>query len=154
MNPEPEWLRGLNRSRGEHDETNINQGKTMRYHVIPGTPVVAVQLAFDNMQLLHYTKWGGAQVANHGDWLIADPAGGAYTCDQDVFAATYRETEVRGQYQKFGTIEAERATEDGVITTLEGSSEYAAGDYIVTNPTGERYPVKAAVFGKKYRAAA
>lgn len=35
----------------------------------------------------------------------------------------------------------EIASEPGVIQTLEGPVEYAAGDYIMTGPKGEQYPI-------------
>lgn len=125
-----------------------------RYNVIPGTPVVAVPLKFDAMEPLRYTKWGGAQVAEHGDWLIAEADGqSAYTCKGDVFAATYQPTGAPGQYQKFGHVDAEVATEDGAVETLEGSTAYKAGDFIVTNATGERYAMSAAKFHSRYTAA-
>lgn len=124
------------------------------YNVIPGTPVVAVQLRFDDMAPLRYTKWGDNQTAHHGDWLIAELDGsGAYTCAEAVFKATYQAIDVRGQYQKFGTVEAEIATEDGAVKTLEGSTNYKAGDYIVTNATGEQYAMSAAKFAARYSAA-
>lgn len=122
------------------------------YAVIPGTPVVAVQLRFDDMVPLRYTKWDADQAAKHGDWLIAETDGrGSYTCEESVFNATYQATDVRGQYQKFGTVEAEIATEDGAVKTLEGSTSYKAGDYIVTNSTGEQYAMSAAKFEARYR---
>lgn len=120
-----------------------------RYNVI-AAPVTAVPLKFDAMEPLRYTKWGSAQVASHGDWLIAEEDGTARTCRADVFAATYQPTGAPGQYQKFGYVDAEVATEDGTVATLEGSTVYKAGDFIVTNATGEQYAMSAAKFHARY----
>lgn len=113
--------------------------KDMKY--IKNSTVVAVQI---NLTLsggkLHYEKWGGQQEASEGDWLI-DNNGEAYTCEQKVFASTYEQVSP-GVYRKTATIEAEQATEDGAIDTLEGSSKYKAGDFLVTNPGGDRYPIE------------
>lgn len=111
--------------------------------------VAAVQL---NLELpnaeLKYEKWGAMQVAKQGDWLI-DNNGEVYTCDKKVFADTYEEAG-KGEYRKIATIEAERANEDGKIETLEGESEYKVGDYIVTNPGGDRYPIEQDKFENMY----
>lgn len=40
----------------------------------------------------------------------------------------------------------EIAEEDGVIQTLEGPVTYQAGDYIMTGPKGEQYPISPAKF--------
>jgi hypothetical protein len=55
-----------------------------------------------------------------------------YTVDADVFSRTYEH--VAGvEYQKIGTVWAERATSPGRIETNEGSTGYDAGDYVVYN---------------------
>lgn len=38
-------------------------------------------------------------------------------------------------------VEFEVATDDGQILTLEGPVHYRQGDYIMTGPKGERYPI-------------
>lgn len=42
----------------------------------------------------------------------------------------------------------EVATEDGIIRTLEGTQRYLRGDFIVTGPKGEKYPVPQEAFTK------
>jgi hypothetical protein len=120
----------------------------MRY--VKTETVAAVQI---NLELpdgvLMYEKWGGLQVASQGDWLI-DNNGEVYTCEAKVFASTY-EMVSKGQYRKTATVEAEQTTEDGTVETLEGKSGYKAGDYIVTNPGGDRYPVEKVKFEAMYQ---
>lgn len=47
-------------------------------------------------------------------------------------------------------VEAEKATKDGIIKTLEGNMKYKKGDYIITGVNGERYPVAKDIFLKTY----
>ena len=42
----------------------------------------------------------------------------------------------------------EVATDDGVIDTLENPVPYKKGDYIMTGPTGEQYPIGPETFNK------
>jgi hypothetical protein len=42
----------------------------------------------------------------------------------------------------------EVATDDGVIDTLENPVPYKAGDYIMTGPEGEQYPISPETFNK------
>lgn len=117
----------------------------MRYKAKP-IPVQAIQLDI----ALTYEKWGGTQCSRVGDWLLSKE-GETYTCESAVFAETYRQMEHRaGWFYKDVTVDAVQAEEDGVVKTLEGSSDYLAGDYIVTNPGGDRYCVDAAKFESLY----
>lgn len=126
-------------------------GAFKTYNVI-AAPVTAVLLAFDDMEPLRYTKWGGPQVANHGDWLIAESDGkSAYTCAADVFAATYAPVDGQpGRFQKFGSVEAAEATADGSIETREGFTSYAAGDMILRGPLGDMWAMSSAKFRARY----
>ena len=123
------------------------------YNVI-AAPVTAVPLSFDGMEPLKYTKWGKPQTAKHGDWLIAEQDGqSAYTCAADVFAATYQPVAGQpGRYQKFGTVEAAEATEPGTVQTLEGSTDYVAGDFVLRGPSGDMWAMGATKFHARYAA--
>ena len=92
--------------------------------------VVAVRLDFETDGLV-YRKWGGAQRAKAGDWLV-DNNGDVYTVDAEVFARTY-ERVLAGVYIKITPVWAEVATHAGSVKTKEGQSHYQAGDYIVSN---------------------
>jgi hypothetical protein len=101
-----------------------------RYVRRPDRPVIAVRIALDTDGLV-YRKWGGEQRANAGDWLV-DNGGDVYTVNHDAFARTYRKTGP-GTYVKTTPIWAERAERGGSVKTKEGSTHYAAGDYLVSN---------------------
>jgi hypothetical protein len=97
-----------------------------------------------------YEKWGGTQKASVGDWLLCKN-GETYTCEGKVFDTTYVPLEGRdGWYYKYVAIEAEVASSDGKVKTLEGYSDYKAGDYLVTNPGGDQYVIEAAKFTVLY----
>lgn len=98
-----------------------------------------------------YNKWGGPQTCKEGDLLIYND-GEFYTCDREVFESTYEATEGQDRYVKTALIEAEEATEDGKVTTLEGESAYKAGDFIVTNPGGDQYCIGREKFLSMYEA--
>ena len=100
-----------------------------------------------------YQKWGGTQRCKPGDWLVNN-AGDTYTIDAEVFAKTYRELSP-GVYEKVGDVWAEQALAAGVIPTKEGSTEYAAGDYLVFNdPEGrDGYAMSGETFDSLYEPA-
>src|SRR5262245_52778625 len=101
-----------------------------RYIRRPDRPVAAVRLSLETDGLV-YRKWGGDQRAKTGDWIV-DNDGDVYTVDADVFARTYRQT-ATGAYVKTTPVWAERASRAGFVKTKEGSTQYNAGDYIVSN---------------------
>lgn len=96
----------------------------------PDRPVAAVRLALDTAGLI-YRKWGAEQRAKPGDWIV-DNDGDVYSVDADVFSRTYRQT-ATGAYVKTTPVWAERAMHPGSVKTKEGSTQYASGDYVVSN---------------------
>jgi len=111
--------------------------------------VVAVQLKLET-DGLHYKKWGGEQHAKRGDWLV-DNNGDVYTVDAAVFARTYQPLRP-GTYLKSTPIWAEVALASGSVQTKEGQSQYAAGDYLVSNDEegSDAYCMNAAQFIAMY----
>jgi hypothetical protein len=101
-----------------------------RYRSRPDRVVIAVQIDLD-LSSFTYTKWGGEQRAKSGDWLV-DNNGDVYTVDADVFARTYRNVGP-GQYTKVTQVWASVASDSGTVETLEGSTAYVPGDYLVSN---------------------
>ena len=97
-----------------------------------------------------YQKWGGTQRCKRGDWLVNN-RGDAYTIDAQSFERTYQMVSP-GVYEKNATVWAEPASISGAIQTKEGSTAYAAGDYLVFNePDGkDGYAMKAETFHKLY----
>jgi hypothetical protein len=53
-------------------------------------------------------------------------------------------------YRKRSTVEARRAEMPGVADTAWGPIPYEIGDWLVTNPDGETYPVGPGVFARDY----
>lgn len=111
--------------------------------------MAAVRLALDTDGLV-YQKWGGEQRAKPGDWIV-DNNGDVYSVDADVFARTYRQT-ATGAYVKTTPVWAERATRAGSVKTKEGSTQYEAGDYIVSNNSdgSDEYAMTAQTFEALY----
>jgi hypothetical protein len=120
-----------------------------RYRRKEQTTVVAIRLALD-IDGLTYRKWGGTQQAKPGDWLVKN-GDDVYTVDADSFQQTYREVS-QGLYEKSGNVWAKRAEVAGTIKTKEGSTDYAAGDYLVSNNPDESdcYAVSAEKFKQLY----
>lgn len=100
---------------------------------------------------LTYNKWGGSQTAKVGDFLLYNSAanGDVYTCDKTVMETTYEEVG-ENEYIKTATIEAYEALDTGEVSTLEGKSAYKPGDFIVTNPGGDKYVISAETFQNMY----
>ncbi len=94
------------------------------------TDVTAVKLDLDTEGFV-YRKWGGIQTCKPGDWLVNNQ-GDTYTIDAQTFVETYKETSP-GLYTKTAVVWAEVAESGGVIKTLEGETQYQAGDYLVYN---------------------
>jgi hypothetical protein len=101
-----------------------------RYRKRPDHFVIAVQVNLD-IDGFAYKKWGGVQRCKPGDWIV-DNNGDVYTVDGSVFLGTYRRVGP-GTYVKTTPVWAEIAAMSGTVHTTEGSSDYNAGDYIVSN---------------------
>ena len=120
-----------------------------RFRRRPDQAVAAVQLNLET-DGLRYRKWGHDQLAKPGDWLV-DNGGDVYTVNADTFASTYRAVG-RGAYLKSTPVWAERAGTAGSVTTREGATTYAAGDWLVSNREdgGDAYAITAAKFAQLY----
>lgn len=120
-----------------------------RFRRRPDQTVAAVQLNLET-EGLRYRKWGHDQLAKPGDWVV-DNGGDVYTVDAEIFARTYREVG-RGAYLKSTPVWAERATAAGQVTTKEGATAYAAGDWLVSNREdgSDAYAIAAGKFETLY----
>jgi hypothetical protein len=120
-----------------------------RFRRRPDQAVTAIRLELD-FDGLAYRKWGGAQRAQRGDWLV-DNAGDIYTVAADSFARTYREV-APGRYVKTAPVWAEQAAQAGSVATQEGRTHYQAGDWLVSNQADgqDGYAVDAATFQRLY----
>jgi len=119
----------------------------------PNNLIVAIQLNFSLPDGLLYEKWGGAQMASEGDWLVNNN-GDVYTVAAESFAKTYSEVS-RGLYRKIAPVWARPAAGSGAIRTKEGETCYCAGDYIVSNNSEGRdnYAVEKEKFETMYELA-
>jgi hypothetical protein len=54
------------------------------------------------------------------------------------------------KYRKKVSVDAEEAKIDGQMMTRTGLHQYKQGDFIITNPDGERYPCPRDVFLSTY----
>ena len=127
-------------------------GALCKYRRRQSTTVVAVRLDLDTTGFT-YQKWGGRQRCKRGDWIVSN-AGDTYTVDAATFERTYRGVSP-GVYEKTGLVWARAASEPGVVRTKEGSTEYAAGDFLVFNdPDGQDgYAMSAETFESLYEPA-
>ena len=114
----------------------------------PNNLVVAIQLNFSLPDGLLYEKWGSAQAASEGDWLVNNN-GDVYTVEKTSFAKTYREVS-KGLYRKVTPVWAMQATHPGAIKTKEGETHYQTGDYIVFNSVEENESDGYAVIREKF----
>lgn len=120
-----------------------------QYKKRPNFHVTAVQIDL-NCDGFTYHKWGNPQKCRAGDWLVNN-AGDTYTVEKAYFADHYQLLRP-GLYEKVGAVWAEQAPQDGAIETLEGMSNYLAGDYLVYDrPSGgDAYAVNKNKFENMY----
>jgi hypothetical protein len=115
----------------------------------PTTHVHAIRLAFET-DGFDYEKWGARQHCKAGDWIVQSDDD-TYTVDAEVFARTYEQV-AGAEYRKSGTVWAEQQERAGTIKSLEGSTAYAAGDYVVFNDRArtDGYAIERAKFERLY----
>jgi hypothetical protein len=134
-----------------HQQDSPGAGRR-KYVKKPDQTVVAIQLELDGIDFT-YEKWGATQRCKPGDWLV-DSDGDVYSVDKDTFARTYQKVST-GHYLKTTPVWAETAGEAGRVKTLEGTTGYQAGDYLVFNQEdgGDAYAVAKAKFESMYEPA-
>jgi hypothetical protein len=111
---------------------------------------IRLDLDFDGFT---YRKWDGTQRCHKGDWLV-DNDGDVYTVNAATFAETYRRRD-DGTYEKIAPVWAAPADAAGAVPTTEGTTGYAAGDYIVSNKEdgSDSYAVAKDKFERMYEPA-
>ena len=120
-----------------------------KYYPKAHNTVKAMPINLPNVEV-NYEKWGGAQQANQGDWLV-NRGDEFYTVEQSSFNDTYRCIE-GNTYLKIAPVWAEIAKENGKIKTKEGESHFSAGDYLVYNDQNKKdgYAIKNTLFNDLY----
>ena len=116
--------------------------------------VLAIPLDLDLVAPIQYQKWGSTQTAVSGSFLMQSPAGEVYTCASDAEGTAPLNyapiSDEPGWFRKQGTVEAYQATAAGKIETLEGTTYYGPGDYVIKNPDGDMYAIGQAKFDIRY----
>lgn len=87
-----------------------------------------------------------------GDYKVWDNGGPdkSWVVDKEIFESTYHKNG-GGKYEKKPTqTRFSIADRDGSLNTMEGPMAYKKGDYIITGPKGEQYPMSAERFGQRY----
>jgi hypothetical protein len=127
-------------------------GKRRKYVRKPDAFVTAVKLDLDTDGFT-FRKWGGEQRCKAGDWLVENQ-GDTYTVDAEVFDRTYALVSP-GVYRKITPVWAEEAEAPGTVDTMEGTTDYAAGDFIVSNHEdgADSWAITAEMFRKLYEPA-
>lgn len=98
------------------------------------------------------TRRGGRLVGRAGDWLVSED-GDHWTVTAEVFAQTYKPTDVHGHYRKTARVRAVRMARRFLVETLEGPVPGEANDWLVQNPGGDAWPIDAKTFERRYTVA-
>lgn len=96
------------------------------------------------------TPRGDQLTGKAGDWWVVAEDGSSRTVAADVFGAAYAQIE-RQVYRRIGTIRARQAQGRERVESLEGAAHAEPGDWIATDPSGNRWPIPAEVFAELYR---
>lgn len=94
------------------------------------------------------TSGGDALTAKAGDWWVME-GDDRWSVSHHIFTQTY-ESLGENRYQKCATVTAVPIDRPFAVQTPEGVASGEAGDWLVQNPTGECWPVNAAVFARRY----
>ncbi|MGB7983274.1 MAG: hypothetical protein WCF36_21035 [Candidatus Nanopelagicales bacterium] len=96
------------------------------------------------------TASGDMLCGNAGDWWVEGPAGVVRSVTHLEFTATY-EPLGEGRYQRSGFTTARQVDVEEVVDTLEGPARALPGDWVVTGPNGNSWPVPDQVFRHSYK---
>ena len=98
------------------------------------------------------TDSGTPMVAQPGDLIITDPAGGIRSVTPDSFASTYKQVE-GNLYERTGEVWARPAQPGERVMTQEGEDVAGEGQWRVTDDDGNSWFVPGDVFTANYRPA-
>ncbi len=84
-----------------------------------------------------------------GDWWVVTPDGVARTVSAVEFPLLYEQVESQ-VYRRRGSVSARRLNAADVVHTLEGDTNAAAGDWLVTDDRGNSWPVPDDEFRRSY----
>lgn len=95
------------------------------------------------------TPRGDQLTGRSGDWWVVAEDGSSRTVAAKVFGDNYAQIE-RQVYRRIGHIRARQATRRERVESLEGAAHAEPGDWIATDPAGNRWPIPADVFAALY----
>ncbi|WP_210085458.1 hypothetical protein [Mycobacterium sp. OAE908] len=111
---------------------------------------VGVVTAEQRSQPWTWTSDSGHEMrAGAGDWLVQDDGGRSWSVRDDIFRATYQRVDDK-HWRRAGFVAARPARDGEVVDTLEGTAAAGPGGWIVRGEGGERWPVSAEEFGRRY----
>lgn len=84
-----------------------------------------------------------------GDWWVTSPDGAVRSVTPREFEASYQLIEGE-RYERFGVFRARPVSAVEKVQTLEGPATAYPGDWIVTGPNGNSWPVPDQVFRSGY----
>lgn len=91
---------------------------------------------------------GRTMRADAGDWAIAED-GKVWSVRDDIFRDTY-EPAGGGRWRRKGRVQARPANPGEMVSTLEGPTTAAEGDWVVRGSAGEEWPVPGDEFARRY----
>lgn len=103
-------------------------------------------------QLRWRTERGDELHGETGDWLVTGPGGVRRTVSGEEFAHSYELIE-GDRYARVGVFRARQVAEHESVQTLEGAATAEPGDWVVTGPNGNSWPVPDQVFRAGYEPA-
>jgi hypothetical protein len=91
---------------------------------------------------------GHTMRADAGDWAVQED-GKIWSVREDIFQDTY-EPAGEGHWRRKGLVQARPASAGETISTLEGPTTAAEGDWIVRGVDGEQWPIPGKEFVRRY----
>jgi hypothetical protein len=98
------------------------------------------------------TQTGETLRAAPGDWWVVGEDGSRRTVAGNEFPRLYEHV-AGDRYRRVGTVHARRVTSEEIVTTLEGEARALPGMWVITDATGDRWPVPDEVFRDGYEPA-
>jgi hypothetical protein len=100
-----------------------------------------------------WTTANGSELhAEPGDWLVESTESGIRTVAAGEFPLLY-ERVGGSRYRRRGTVSARRAPVAEDVESIEGTSRAEAGDWVITDVRGNRWPISDGAFRASYRRA-
>jgi hypothetical protein len=98
-----------------------------------------------------FTTAGDEMSADAGDWWVVDGGGRGRSIRDEEFRATHEL--VTGEvYRRTGVMSARRVEQSEVVDTLEGRAIAHRGMWVVTDASGQSWPVPDSEFRAGYEA--